>query len=299
MDTSSRALYNQVDRCLVSAIPQERERQTVTRLLLEHYCKLEVLHAVLDESIPFSPTQKKLLSAAIERLKRQEPIQYVLGKAHFLGRDFQVSPAVLIPRPETEAFVQYIIEKTPRVSTRVLDIGTGSGCIAITLQKELHQATVHALDVAPEALRIAQTNAQQLAAAVHFMQVDLLREPLPDQRWDIMVSNPPYVRIAEQKQMHPRVLDYEPAQALFVPDEKPLIFYEKMVALAPQHLTPKGKLYLEVNEALGAEVASLLVHTGFEAVYIRQDLNGKDRWVVGTWEASLARDTKSVHSAVT
>ena len=131
------------------------------------------------------------------------------------------------------------------------------------------------------ALRVAQANAQRLGASVQWIQADLLQAPLPAQRWHIIVSNPPYVRLSEQAQMQRRVLAHEPAQALFVPDEQPLVFYARIVALAPQHLMPGGKLYLEINEALGPAVASLLSQAGFAAVHIRQDLHGKDRWVVG------------------
>ncbi len=279
---SSKLFYQQIYQVLLPAIQEERDCQAITQQLLEHYGQLDAVHIMLDEPITLSPSQKESLYGAIERLQKQEPIQYVLGKAYFLGRAFQVSPAVLIPRPETEALVQYIVDKNPQTGAHVLDIGTGSGCIAITLQQELSQATVHALDVDPAALHIAQTNAQRLGATVHFMQADILYEPLPTQRWDIIVSNPPYVRMAERKQMRPRVLAYEPAKALFVPDEQPLIFYEKIVDLAPQYLAPAGKLYLEINEALGAAVANLLIHAGFEAVCIKQDLHGKDRWVAGT-----------------
>jgi release factor glutamine methyltransferase len=281
-DVSSKALYRQVYEDILPAVLEKQECLAITQRLLEHYFQLDPIHSILDESIHLTSSKKKLLSAAIARLKNQEPIQYVLGEAPFLGRYFQISPAVLIPRPETEALVQYIIDNNPQGGARVLDIGTGSGCIAITLQKELLQATVHALEVDPEALHIAQINAKRLSAIVQFMQADILHEPLPTQRWDIIVSNPPYVCIAEQKQMQRRVLAYEPAKALFVPDEQPLIFYEKIVALAPQHLAPAGKLYLEINEAFGTAIASLLINAGFEEVCIRQDLHGKDRWAACT-----------------
>ena len=253
--------------------------------MLDHYCRLDPISIVLDKPITISPTQKKLLSVAIERLTKHEPIQYVLGRAHFLGRTFQVSPAVLIPRPETEALVQDIISQNRKRAPHVLDIGTGSGCIAITLQKELPQAIVHALEVDSDALHMAKINAQRLGAKVHFIHADVLHTSLPDQYWDIIVSNPPYVRLFEQKQMQPRVLFYEPAKALFVPNAKPLLFYEKIAILAPQHLRPAGKLYLEINEALGIQVARLLSETGLQRVGIRKDLHGKDRWVVGTWRA--------------
>jgi release factor glutamine methyltransferase len=282
MDTSSKALYWQVYQALLPTIRETTECQAMTQQLLEHYLQLDSVSVIIDEPVACSPAQRQLVSAAIERLKKQEPIQYVLGEAPFLGRNFLVSPAVLIPRPETEALVQYIVDKNPQAGARVLDIGTGSGCIAITLQQELSQATVHALDVDPEALHVAKTNAQRLGATVHFMQADILQEPLPAQYWDLIVSNPPYVCIAEQKKMQHRVLAYEPAKALFVPDEQPLIFYERIVTLASRHLAPAGQLYLEINEAFGTAVANLLIRVGFETVCTGHDLHGKDRWIAGT-----------------
>ncbi len=278
----SRLLYQQTYQALLPAIQDERECQAITQQLLEHYYELGAVQIVLDESITPPPTQEKLLAVAINRLRKQEPIQYVLGEAFFLGRCFQVSPAVLIPRPETEELVRYIIAKNPQAGARVLDIGTGSGCIAITLEKELYKATVHALEVAPEALCMAQVNAQQLDAVIHWIQADILNESLPNQRWDIIVGNPPYVRISEKTQMHRRVWAHEPARALFVPDENSLLFYKKIIALAPQHLTPAGKLYLEINEAMGAAVARLFIDAGFDEVSVEQDLHGKNRWVEGT-----------------
>ena len=279
---SSQALYRQVYQSILPAVRQERECQAITQCLLAHYLQLDPVTIVLDDPVTLSYAQKRRLRVAIQRLKKQEPIQYILGEASFLGRSFQVTPAVLIPRPETESLVQYIIDEELPSGTRVLDIGTGSGCIAITLQRELCDATVHALEIAPEALHIAQINAQQLGATIHWIQADVLHEPLPNQKWDIIVSNPPYVRITEKVQMQRCILAYEPAKALFVPDECPLIFYERIIALAAHHLTPAGKLYLEINEALGVEVANLLVRANFQEVSIKQDLNGKDRWTVST-----------------
>jgi release factor glutamine methyltransferase len=145
----------------------------------------------------------------------------------------------------------------------------------------LLRATVDALDIDQDALSIAKANAKQLGETVQFMQADILKDPLPAQHWDIIVSNPPYVRMAEQRQMQRRVLDYEPAKALFVPDKQPLVFYEKIIELAPQHFKPGGKIYLEINEAFGKEVAYLLVNAGFQQVRIMQDLHGKNRWVAG------------------
>ncbi len=278
---TGKALYLTTYQDILPTIEEERECEAITKHLLGHYCNLDTVGMVLDEAITISPLKHQLLAAAIQRLKNHEPIQYIVEIAYFLGRAFQVSPAVLIPRPETEALVHYMIQENPCAGLRVLDIGTGSGCIAISLQQELTQAIVHALEVDQAALDIAKTNAKKLGATVQFIQADILQGWLPVQCWDIIVSNPPYVRIAEQKQMQRRVLEYEPKKALFVPDKRPLIFYEKIVALAPRHLEPGGKIYLEINEAFGKEVASLLVNAGFQEVRIMQDLNGKDRWVVG------------------
>ena len=280
---SCKALYEQIYQALWPAIGQARECQAIAQQLLTHYCQLDPVHKVLDTPITLTPTQTQCLHTALKRLNNHEPIQYVLGEAPFLGRTFQVNPSVLIPRPETEALVQEIINENPPKDTCVLDLGTGSGCIAITLQLALAQAKVWALDIAPAALQTARANAQRLGAQVQWLQGDLLHDPLPKQRWHLIVSNPPYVRLAERAQMHRRVLAYEPAQALFVPDERPLVFHAKIVALASQHLVPGGKLYLEINETMGDAVASLLTQAGFATVCIRQDLHDKDRWVVGTW----------------
>ncbi|MEM9417112.1 MAG: peptide chain release factor N(5)-glutamine methyltransferase [Bacteroidota bacterium] len=281
---STRTLYQQVYQALYQAIQEERECEAITQRLLGYYLKLEPVDKVLDTPITLTAEQTQLLATAVERLNNHKPIQYVLGEAPFLGRNFQVNPAVLIPRPETEAMVQDIINNNPPTGAHILDLCTGSGCIAITLQLAIAQSQVGGLDINRAALQTAQANAQQLDAAVQWLQADLLHDPLPDQRWHIIVSNPPYVRPSEQTQIHQRVLAHEPAQALFVPEDQPLVFHERIVALAAQHLLPEGKLYLEINEALGPEVADLLIQAGFEGVRINQDLHGKDRWVAGTWQ---------------
>ena len=279
--TSSKKLSQSMYKALLPTIQHPRECQTIVQRILDHYLQLDTTQLLLDVPVTISATQQQLLYDVLQRLKDEEPLQYILGIAPFLGRDFQVNPSVLIPRPETELMVQHILNENPQKGLQVLDLCTGSGCIAITLQQELAEATVCALDIDAAALRTAQANAQNLGATVQFLQADLLHDPLPCQRWDLIVSNPPYVRLAERAQMQRRVLDYEPAHALFVPDEQPLLFYEQIVALAPEHLTPDGKLYLEINEALGTEVAHLLTKAGLAAVRILPDLHGKYRWVQG------------------
>ena len=278
---SSRALYKEIYNTLLPTFQDARACQAMTQQLLAHYFQCDRVALIMEKDIVISSQKVALLATAVQRLQQHEPIQYVLGKAPFLGRDFQVNTAVLIPRPETEEMVQCILQENERAGLRVLDIGTGSGCIAITLQQELQQATVHALEIDPKALAVAQANAQKLGASLQWLQADILQDILPDQQWDIIASNPPYVREKEQSHMHCRVLDFEPASALFVPDKQPLVFYERIATLAPRYLTPSGKLYLEINEAFGTEVAHLLTEAGFKAINISQDLNGKDRWVRG------------------
>ena len=278
---SSKTLYAQTYHALEPAHLPAHERQAVAQRLLGHYFQLTLADLVVDRVVPAPRAQQQQLATASKRLCQQEPLQYVLGQAPFLGHDFQVSPAVLIPRPETEAWVQHLIDLQLPPGRRVLDIGTGSGCIAITLQLALPQATVLALDNSPAALQVAQANAHRLGASVHFLLKDVLHTPFPEQIWDIIVSNPPYVCQAEQIHMQPQVLHHEPAGALFVPDERPLIFHEKIVAQAGQHLAPGGTLCLEINEAFGPAVAQLLRQAGLQAVHIGQDLQGKDRWVMG------------------
>lgn len=278
---SSKALCHTLCQALLPTIQCAQECQAIVQRLLAHYFQVTNVQLLLDVPIAISASQQQLLEQAIQRLYRHEPLQYIIGLAPFLGRDFLVNPTVLIPRPETEVMVQHILDENRQKGLQVLDLCTGSGCIAITLQQELHQAVVCALDVDAAALRTAQQNAQKWEATVQFYQADLLQEPLPGQRWDLIVSNPPYVRLAESAQMQRCVLDYEPRQAIFVPDERPLLFYERIAALAQQHLMPGGRLYLEINEAFGTEVAQLLTKVGLEAVRTLPDLHGKDRWVQG------------------
>ena len=278
-------VYQRIYQAILPTIKDPRESQAIAQRILAHYFQYDTIARLLGKPLALTQAEEERLATIIQRLQRHEPIQYILGQAPFLGRDFKVSPAVLIPRPETEALVNYIIQDNKQAGLSILDIGTGSGCMAITLQKSLPAAKVHALDISAQALAIARYNAGQWKAAIHFIQADILHDSLPPQRWDIFVSNPPYVRQAEKQWMQRNVLDYEPSQALFVADDAPLVFYERIIALAPKNLRQGGKVYLEINEAFGKAVACLLGQGGFEAVAIKQDLQGKDRWVVGTFTA--------------
>lgn len=215
------------------------------------------------------------------RLQWGEPIQYVTGKAHFYGFDFDVNPSVLIPRRETEELVQWIVSKNPRREPlRIVDICTGSGCIAITLKKLLPLTKVSALDVSEAALQTAMQNATALHAEIDFFKSDVLElEKLPFDDIQIMVSNPPYVTETEKSLMHINVLNHEPHLALFVPDNDPLIFYRKIAHLALQHLVEGGQLYFEINEKYGEEIRQMLHEMGFSSVELRNDMQGKARMI--------------------
>lgn len=216
----------------------------------------------------------------LNSLKQQQPIQYIFGKAHFYGLEFKVNENTLIPRPETEELVEWIIhENNKRPAFSLLDIGTGSGCIPVTLAKHIPQAAVSTIDVSANALALAKENAQANNVSVNFVLTDILRADTLPQQYDVIVSNPPYVRNLEKAEIKPNVLQYEPHLALFVEDSDPLIFYRKIGQLALTYLTPGGRLYFEINQYLGAETVSLLEEIGFANVVLRKDLFGNDRMI--------------------
>lgn len=216
----------------------------------------------------------------IQRLNRHEPLQYILGEADFYGRKFKVNSSVLIPRPETELLIREILKHHP-VAPVILDIGTGSGCIAISLKLEIPTAKVLALDISEEALHVANENSKNLCAEVEFINRNFLHDFSIDPV-DIIVSNPPYVCEGEKTSMNKNVLDYEPHQALFVPNDDPLLFYKVIAKRRQLLLRPKGKVFAEINELLGKEVKELFETAGFSSVQIIKDLDGKDRIVVAT-----------------
>lgn len=223
------------------------------------------------------------VSQALARLEAGEPLQYVLGKADFYGREFKVSPAVLIPRPETEELVDHAVRsmRCHAAPVRVLDICTGSGCIAWSLAAELVGSSVTALDISDAALAVASSQDVDCKNPPSFLHADALHpEGLRSLgQFDLIVSNPPYVMERERAQMRPNVLEHEPGLALFVPDDDPLLFYRSLAVVASSQLAPKGFGIVEINEALGQETASLFVSAGLADVRILQDLNGKDRFV--------------------
>lgn len=222
------------------------------------------------------------INTAVEKVLGGEPVQYAVGKALFMGNNFAVTKAVLIPRPETAGLVDIITsDYNGRSDMRVLDIGTGSGCIAISLARALPFAAVTAIDISPEALKVAESNAKTLAVNVHFECTDILKASAPSSpSYDIIVSNPPYVCESEAKSIESRVLDYEPHTALFVPDGNPLLFYKAIAAYARKALVPGGRLYLEINSRFPKEMESLLQSEGFENIDIRRDYLGAYRYAI-------------------
>lgn len=254
------------------------EAETLVNWLLEHHLgmrRVDMMNFLEEKDLP------EALKRDFERLKTGEPIQYILGHGPFYGREFKVSPATLIPRNETEELVHLIIKENPQPNLRILDIGTGTGCIPITLALEMQEPEVFGVDISDEALEIATFNAKKLKADVTFSKCDILLETPKLTGLDILVSNPPYIPIEEKKLMHQNVLDFEPHLALFVSDGDPLIFYKKIAETGMKLLKPFGKIYFEINERYGSNIADLLSESGYNKVRVIQDLNGKDRMVSG------------------
>jgi release factor glutamine methyltransferase len=255
----------------------ERESQTLLRFLIEDSLQI---NRIDFSTYSLNKEEMDLLNQSLERLKKNEPLQYITGKAYFYGLEFEVSPAVLIPRPETEELVDWLIENHKNKNNlKILDIGTGSGCIAISLAKNLPNAEVSAIDISAEALNIARNNAILNHVKVDFINADILTLQILDQNYDVIVSNPPYVRELEKEQMQQNVLSNEPHIALFVANGNPLVFYDKIAELAKNHLTENGVLYFEINQYLGAETVDLLKTKGFNNIKVKKDIYDVDRMV--------------------
>lgn len=258
----------------------EGEARAVVRYMLEIGCSLDTadIYCTDDDAIPQAQTAK--IEAMMRRLAKGEPVQYVTGTATFMGRNFAVKPGVLIPREETAGLCGIVKERAGTWETNILDIGTGSGCIAITLALDLPQAHVTAWDISPTALETARRNARTLGADVEVTRQDMLNAPGDDRRrWDIIVSNPPYVCRKERVSMHRNVLDYEPAEALFVPDGDPLKFYRAITAYATKALAAGGSLFFEINPLYSDELAYMVAGAGLADVRIINDDYGKKRYL--------------------
>jgi release factor glutamine methyltransferase len=245
-----------------------------------HYSRLDIFMKGEEEVLP---AQIELFEYILDGLRNYEPIQYLIGSTVFYGLPMRVTPDVLIPRPETEELIHWILKDSMANKPRIIDLCTGSGCIALTLKDQIADASVYGADLSVSALNIAQENAALNKLNVEFFHFDILtQESLGFMDFDLIVSNPPYVTYSEKAFMAQNVLDNEPHMALFVPDENPLLFYRKITDLADGHLKKSGKLYLEINEAYGKDVMQLLRDRGYADVELKKDFNGKDRMIRAT-----------------
>lgn len=267
----------------LSPLYSQGEIKSLTKIIFEHLLNYSQVDIIMHESDTLSDFIKGKIDKVIERLLTKEPIQYIFNDAYFQGLHLKVTPHTLIPRPETEQLVDIIVKENPQQDLRVLDIGTGSGAIAISLARSLHFPIVDAFDISKEALEVATENAKTLKTKVNFFHKDILTEPTPAQPlYDIIVSNPPYITETERDDMEANVLDYEPHLALFVPNEDPLRFYRAIAIYASKALTPGGRIYFEINQNFGKETADLLTQNCFEKALVIKDMYGLDRFVSAT-----------------
>lgn len=256
-----------------------QELKSLTMMICCDILGYDAIDVYLGKDINLSESKQCELENILTRMQKNEPIQYVRGVADFYGMTFLVAPGVLIPRPETAELVERIVNEN-RKASRILDIGTGSGCIAISLSRELPEAEVIAWDISEEALAVARRNNEVLRTSVVFEQHDILEyEGCSEALFDVIVSNPPYVTESERQEMDPNVLDWEPALALFVPDDDPLRFYRRIATLGQKLLVPSGRLYFEINRAYGDATVRMLEEAGYCSISVMKDLFGNDRIV--------------------
>jgi len=270
----------------LSSIYDKDEAESFFYLILEAKQQLQRVDLALKPDLLLSDKEVQVWNSILEQLKLEIPIQYLLGKTSFYGLDFEVNSNVLIPRPETEELVDWIVSNNLKLqesnNLKILDIGTGSGCIAISLAKNIPNAKVFALDVSEKALATAKKNAEINDVNVTFIHQSILETEDLEQEFDIIVSNPPYVRNLEKEEIKKNVLDYEPHLALFVEDNDALLFYRKIAELAQKNLSNSGQLYFEINQYLGKEMIDLLEKMNFKNIELRKDIYGNDRMVQST-----------------
>ena len=269
------------------------EIDTFLFLLLEEYLNFKRIDVVLKSNFEISPEDLILLKSSTKLLEQEIPIQYILGKTEFYGFPFILNEHVLIPRPETEELITSILEKVLKTKIfhtnakekqlKILDIGTGSGCIPISLKKSLQFAEITAIDVSNEALTIAKKNTVLNKVDINLTQQDILKTTSLNQLYDIIVSNPPYVRESEKKEIKNNVLNNEPHMALFVKDNNPLVFYNKIAELAKNHLSENGTLFFEINQYLGKETVELIKLKGFNKIQLKKDIFGRDRIIIASF----------------
>lgn len=271
----------------LDALYAKEEVDSFFFMLVEHYLGLERFVLVMEPQKIISKTEEQPLFEGLAQLKQECPIQYILGESFFFDIKLYVNHDVLIPRPETEELVEWVIDQVrnrPDRSVKILDVGTGSGCIAITLAKHLPHAAVYALDVSEKTLQVAKRNAVENKVSITFLHKNVLEIDTLGETFDIIVSNPPYVRELEKSEIKNNVKEYEPELALFVTDKEPLMFYKKISALAMDNLSPGGALYFEINQYLGKEMQQLMQDRGFAEIELRKDNYGNDRMLKGIWK---------------
>jgi len=265
----------------LQTIYENREASTMANWVIEKLTGLNRVDRLINKHQSISDSNKLLLKKITEELLAHRPIQYVLGEAWFLKQSFFVNESVLIPRPETEELVDWIVtENAQMLGIRILDIGSGSGCIPIILKKQIPASEIISVDISTDAIAVANKNAADLGASVLFLSMDFLNEnnwnDLP--QTDIIVSNPPYIKLTEKASMAQHVLDFEPSVALFVPDNDALIFYRAIAKFGKTHLSGNGAIYFEINEALGTDTMALLKSSGYYCA-LKKDMQGKDRMI--------------------
>lgn len=263
----------------LKSIYSQGEITAITQLVLDRSLNISIVDSLTYKLNNLSDEQLSILLEIIKRLKNKEPIQYVLSESEFFNLTFRVNSNVLIPRPETEELVEWIINSENKNNPTILDIGTGSGCIAISLSHNMPTANIHAWDISPQALKVAKQNAQTNKAKVSFAIRDILKTNVSDIHFDVIVSNPPYITEIEKNEMHNTVIDFEPHLALFVPNNNPLIFYEQIATFALNTLNVGGRLYFEINRSYGEDTISMLTKKGFTNIELRRDMAGNDRMI--------------------
>ena len=268
-------------------IQDEQEIESFFFILTEYLHNLKRVDVALNPNFELSDEEVEKWNTILVELQQEKPIQYITGEAWFYGLKFEVNENTLIPRPETEELVEFILKETsnfqlPASSLNILDIGTGTGCIPISLKANLPQANFSAIDVSEQALEVAKRNAASNKAEINFIQANILEVLDLNQNFDIIVSNPPYVRNLEKQEIKKNVLDYEPHLALFVEDTDALLFYRKIAQLALKNLSPNGLLFFEINQYLGKETVELLENLGFKNIELKKDIYGNDRMVKST-----------------
>lgn len=264
---------------LISTTYEADEARSISQMVFKEILGYDTIQLILNENELIPAALFEQLDQIAFLINENQPIQYILGYEEFMGMNFKVNPAVLIPRPETEELVEWIIKDSKHQNhLSILDIGTGSGCIAISLKKNLPFATVNAIDISEDALKIASQNAKQNQCDVHFTTIDILTQSLTS-LFDVIVSNPPYVLETEKLQMHRNVLDFEPSTALFVTDSDPLLFYKRIASLAYIHLNVGGCIYFEINESFAEQTLALFSDELWVEKESRKDFRGKDRFV--------------------